>query len=181
MIDITVAEPSNDATLSSLSVDTFVLIPPFDKYTYIYNIELPPGIKYVNIIVTPTNPYATITGGGIVDVSSGYVTSTITVTAKDGTQQNYYINFTVTTAIKKIFEEELKIYYNSATNSISVINGCKIEHVDIYDITGKLLIKKVINNKNDLVNINVSQLNSGIFVVKAYQTDNKFHYIRFIK
>ena len=93
---INLIEPlSDNAYLSDLSYDeggTYVTVPGFDSLTYTYTVELPYGDTIPNV------DYLTSDAGANVDVvSSGNTlpgTTTITVTAADGTVLTYIINWT---------------------------------------------------------------------------------------
>lgn len=107
-VTLTVAPPkSNDATLSSISVNGTPL-PGFQRTTYSYTYELPAGTTDVpNVTATPNKPN---TMHIITDASSLPGTTTITVTAEDGTQQVYTINFTVKTPSSSLTIHYPEIY-----------------------------------------------------------------------
>ncbi len=66
--------------------------------------------------------------------------------------------------------------YPNPSNTYFNINLSKSKEtfsyiIDIYDIYGKIIVKKTINNSSDL-KINISNLSQGIYVCKIYLTDN---------
>lgn len=87
---------NTDASLSDLSVDAGPLDPEFMPGTTAYTCGVPYGTTSVTVSATPTDPNATVTGTGDVDVSSGTAQVTVTVTAEDGTTtMDYVIDITV--------------------------------------------------------------------------------------
>ena len=103
-VTITVTPPmSSDATLKSISIDGTPL-KDFASTTYSYTYELPAGTtKVPPIIATATDSKAKV---DITSASALPGATTITVTAEDGTQQVYTINFTV-----KLPSSDLTIHY----------------------------------------------------------------------
>ena len=59
------------------------------------------------------------------------------------------------------------IFPNPAKNIISISNSDQLQNVEVYDITGKLLIST--SEKN----IEINQIKSGIYIIKCYFTDNQ--------
>jgi DUF1680 family protein len=94
--NFTLTEVSNVATLENISLSSGSLDALFTPSTTTYMATLPEGIKSVTPTVVPTVDGAVVSGVGAVDVSSGSGTSTIVVTALDGTtKQTYTINYKV--------------------------------------------------------------------------------------
>jgi len=83
----------NDATLSSLSVNTGALTPAFDAQTKSYDVVLPYGTTDVPAIAATVNEiHATLVINKALSLPG---TGTIVVTANDGTQMTYTVNFTI--------------------------------------------------------------------------------------
>lgn|GEM_PF-3488580 len=94
--NFTVTKLSSDASLSNISLSTGRLKNSFSSSNYDYQAILTAGTTTVIPTAVTTDPTATVTGNGAVDVSSGTGTSTILVTAQDGaTQLTYTVHYTV--------------------------------------------------------------------------------------
>jgi VCBS repeat-containing protein len=93
-------QPSNDATLASLSLsDGAVLSPAFASGTTGYTAAVDSGVSSVTATAEPTNPDAEVVNSAAdgQDLDVGDNTITITVTAEDGTTTKIY-TITVTRA-----------------------------------------------------------------------------------
>jgi len=82
---------SNDASLQSLTVSNGTMSPVFSSSTFTYNVNVPTGtITVPSLSALSNNSNATT---AIVIASKVPGTTTITVTAEDGTKQVYTLNF----------------------------------------------------------------------------------------
>lgn len=61
-----------------------------------------------------------------------------------------------------VFESDIRIYPNPATDYIKIMSGQTIDNLQLYDVMGKRIL-----NRNVTDQLNVSQLNSGIYVLKV--------------
>lgn len=116
-VELVAFDPNTDATLSDLTVDG-VTVSGFDPNTFDYNVQLPFGTTMVPTVVgTPTQ------GGGSASTSDAPSlpgTSTVTVTAPDGTtMQDYTLNFTVAGALPNV---DPPTPPHAATNVISLFS-----------------------------------------------------------
>lgn len=129
-VTITEAAPmSSDATLSSLTYGG-TSVPNFSANTYVYNIELTNGLKTpptISAVANDSKANVAITQAGSVPGSG-----TVVVTAEDGTQLTYTINYTVpvpqsglTIHVPEIYEaKEIAGGYNTP---LKVDNGREYE------------------------------------------------------
>lgn len=85
---------SNNALLSSLSIDHGVLTPVFDKGINYYTVELESEIDELEICAIAEEESATITGTGKHPVVTGLNRYEVVVTAEDGTINTYIIEAT---------------------------------------------------------------------------------------
>jgi uncharacterized protein (TIGR02145 family) len=88
-----------DADLTELSLHPAVtLYPAFEPGIVSYSAEAPQGTSSVNVTASTRNPYASISGDGEADVSTGSGTVTIVVTSQDGfSTRTYTVDITVST------------------------------------------------------------------------------------
>lgn len=69
------------------------------------------------------------------------------------------------------YVDNLQIAPNPVANNLMLQNASNISKVEIYNLTGALV--KTINSQNAaLINANVQDLTSGMYVVKAFNLDN---------
>ena len=86
------------------------LSPAFRPDVYSYTATVPEGTNSVYVRATASDPGATLTGGGNIDVSSGSATVEINITAEDGiTTQTYTIDITVKSSVG-VMKEKLVVY-----------------------------------------------------------------------
>ncbi len=89
--------PSDNSDLADLSVPGGTLHPTFDTETFIYTVKLPSETMSIIPVVTRAEPGQTLSGDGVVDVTSGEGSSVITVTSEDqSSSKTYTINYIVT-------------------------------------------------------------------------------------
>lgn len=86
---------SSDDSLSSLTIDGYEFDEEFSSTTYEYNVTVAEDTKSVTIDATKNNSYASVSGDGTLDVSSGENTFEIVVTAQNGDTQTYKVNVNV--------------------------------------------------------------------------------------
>lgn len=141
----TISELSDDATLSSLSVDPGALDPAFDPEVISYKVELPEGSTSCTITAVANHPAATIMGDGVFSDVPG--TAVVTVTAEDGSTRDYSINISVAgVANQRIPVEpgfgtiEAAILEANDGDTLVLQNGEFYNQLDPYIINKKLVI-----------------------------------------
>ena len=166
-------EISSDATLSDLSFDVGTLSPAFDPGVTQYTLEVPEGTTTVTASATASNSYATIAGVGDVDVSSGSATADIVVTAEDGSTQTYSVDVTVLTSVLGNKAGTVGIYPNPASERI-YLKGNLHADITVFSSAGRLVASEMNSSS-----VNVSSLESGLYIVKI-RLDEKVWIDRFI-
>ncbi|SDR71048.1 Por secretion system C-terminal sorting domain-containing protein [Formosa sp. Hel1_31_208] len=69
--------------------------------------------------------------------------------------------------------ENISIYPNPAKNNLNILSGAAIQldQATIYDVRGRLVLRQDLSNSGSLNQINISQLNTGVYFIKL-DTDN---------
>ena len=121
--NFTITEISNVATLDNIQLSSGLLDAAFNSATTTYTATVPEGITSVTPAVVASVSGATVTGNGAVDVSSGSGTSTIVVTAMDGTtKKTYTINYKVANLTPGVQQD--KLYPNNfPLSDVTLLDG----------------------------------------------------------
>jgi len=115
---------------------------------------------------------ATITGNTLNTTASGTVI--VTATIKDGTyfDKDYTQDFTIKIEPLGINEptstfSSIIIFPNPTTDELRIIGGSfQIKKIEVFDMVGKLLVSQNLLNSSFHQKIDISNLNSGIYLVK---------------
>ena len=142
--------------LSDLGAPTYVhstnALSAFNKQANMYKIGVAFSQAPVNGTVILRIPY---TGLGNQTLNMELVENTAA--------RNYQLN--VVTGINDIKNSNIKIYPNPTNNIINIegLNKNENNTIQIFDVQGKLVITKTINEKGT---IDLSELNKGVYVIK---------------
>jgi hypothetical protein len=166
---------SDDATLSDLSVDAGTLVPDFAPGTTAYALEVSASTSAINITAVANHDSATVAGDGEFTDIPG--TATITVTAESGATQDYTIEVTIEVGINESMLEKVNFYPNPVSKILNVDVPNTGSRISIYNALGEAVIELVADKKH--VQIDVSELNSGLYFIKLEDsgevTVNKFY------
>lgn len=88
------ASYSDNAYLSSLTIDGYTLNPVFNKDTLEYNLEVENEVEKINIVAKKADSKASLSGSGEKALVEGANKFTIVVTAQKGNTKKYVINVT---------------------------------------------------------------------------------------
>lgn len=162
---------NNDATLKSLDVSGFTLIPTFNKNTTSYNISVNNNITGLNVTAIPNDEKATVKISGNNGWKEGINTVRITVTAEDGSEKVYIVNVNRkpannTTAPSKssnnfleniiVNDGELKPNFDKNNNSYNITVPNDVEALDLKLIAeDKNATVNIIGNNNFKIGMNV--------------------------
>lgn len=152
---------STDATLSDLQVDG-TTVSGFDPSVITYVVQLDAGTtKVPTVTATSTDDSAKVV---ITDAASIPGTTSINVTAEDETtKKTYSISFTLPTSITNVDDSKTQVYPTVFTNSFWVKTEGESNTISVFDVTGKLLIKKT-----DIIGeVEISAAKSGMYVVEV--------------
>jgi len=175
-------EASSDATLSELSVDVGTLDPVFDAATQSYTVLAPEGTTEVVVYATANDAYASISGDGAVDVSSGAGTATIVVTAEDESTLSYTVSITVeeTTSIADLQKMEINAYFDASSDLVRIENATSIKTIRLIDLTGKVLINESVRN-SESIEISTSTLMDGLYIMQMELSGDNYQVLKFVK
>lgn len=68
------------------------------------------------------------------------------------------------------FGNEISVYPNPANERVTIKSGSSIQQLEIYNQIGQL--EKQIITSSNLVNLNVSEFDSGIYFIKVFSHEN---------
>jgi len=75
----------------------------------------------------------------------------------------------IPTGLNEVIDASTEIYPNPANNILTIIShAVEIENINIYNLNGQLVLNKKLNNNT----INVSSLESGIYIVDILSENN---------
>ena len=170
------------STLRSLEVTGADIYYDPDKFTYDVEVST---FDVPEVTYAATNDEADVT---VYEASSvnqrtdptGSRTTSVKVT-NCGQEKTYKIVFTTTaTSIKSALLQKVHIYPNPATNEIFIGSNEPFNEIQVYNVTGLLVLSRNINESNH-VDINVSALSSGIYIVKVFNNKELRDVSRFKK
>jgi hypothetical protein len=148
-----------NASLSAITLSAGA-IDDFSPETFTYSVTLPEGTTTVTPAATGYVQDVTVTGTEAVDVSSGSGTSTIVVTALDGsTTATYTINYTVSTASGLNAAAANTVSY-AVDNGLLTVKGA--DAYTVYSINGLIAAEVKDNTAGKSV-----RLIPGVYVVKT--------------
>jgi len=160
---------SNDATLTSLTLDNGTLSPAFSAEQLNYTVVLPNGtttVPTVSATTTHANATTVITQAANLSGTEAERKATVEVTAEDGTtKSNYTVVISVLTSVNNyMLNDRVKMYPNPATDIINVqIAGTynKTSEIIFYNSLGVELKREVLNSEN--TKIDISSFHFGIY------------------
>lgn len=75
---------------------------------------------------------------------------------------------------------EVSLYYNSVNDLVKISNSNEVEMVEIFTVTGQLLIRVKADN-NESLEIRTKTLPTGLYIVQMKQASNEIQVIKFVK
>lgn len=165
-VQFNVAAAGSDATLSALNYGG-TPVPSFSPAVTTYNIQLPQGTTVVPLLTaTTTDPNASMV---ITDATVLPGTSTVAVTAQDGTTTSTYsVNFTVLVGIEELAGEGISVYPVPTTGIVYVDSDAAFDFV-LRDITGKEM-----KRGNATGYISISECKAGMYLLEISQHNISF-------
>ena len=103
--------------------------------------------------------YTAVAGVVTVNISAGLHTIT-----KGDTTNLYYISLSYITGISNSIVTNVSLYPNPVMNSLFISSDALVQKVEIYSLTGMLILQKVGNSKT----IDMSGLSGGSYLVEVF-------------
>ena len=75
---------------------------------------------------------------------------------------------------------KVSLYYNSTDDLLNISNSNDVEMVEIFSITGQLLINLKADN-NESLEISTNMLPSGLYIVQMKLDSNEIQGVKFVK
>ena len=150
---------------TNLAIDA-AMITATDADDQVYTTETPFGAHY-NMLL----PVGTYT---VSCESSGYETGTVAdVVIIDGenVSQTFYLEpAKILTGLDEVQYSQVSISPNPASNEVKIQSKAEISHLTVINQAGQLVYE--INSNSKILNVNVSEFDSGIYFVKIFTHDN---------
>ncbi len=126
-------------------------------------------------LIAPLSRMNNIDGGEslLFSLSSGNIYK-FTVTAEDGvTKKDYYIQIKAVSdgIASETAENRVFVYPNPAKDELRISNTSQFELLQIFDLTGKVVIRKNITQEE--LSLNVSKLEQGIYIMKLTNNEDE--------
>jgi hypothetical protein len=173
---------NTDATLSALTSDVGgTFSPAFDPAVTTYDLVVPMGSFWANIGGVPNDVYASVSEDVFVDLSMGSGQAVVTVTAEDGSTQNYTVNITVSDV--SVFDEsklKANAFYIPSQGIVRVENAASVEMIRVIDVTGKVRLNANVNSL-ETFDIDASALYDGLYIIQLKSSDSSRQSFKFVK
>lgn len=162
---------SSDATLSDILVNN-VSLTGFDPDVPDYDVVLPAGTTAVPVVAAVAND-----ANAEVDITQATEvtgTATILVTAEDGSEVTYTINFSLDdTSVPSIEVPGFRVYPNPANSNITIDWGGNASeaYVEIINLTGQVLFSNWLESHSET--ISVSNLQQGTYIIRITAGQNR--------
>jgi len=70
-------------------------------------------------------------------------------------------------------DAEIQIYPNPTTDKLTITSKSFLQKIELFDITWKSVLVKPVDGDFNIITINVSQLNKGLYLLKAADSIQK--------
>ena len=171
-VNLKLCGTGTDAALTGITLDGD-MIAGFDAGTLDYVEILEQGTTVVPVVdATASDPEAFVTITQAEDVNG---TATILVEATDcSTAQTYTVEFKIdNTGVDENELGSLFMVHNPATCILSIHNAEEVEWVNIYAISGKLMVSEKLTAGGH-IDIHTDALSHGIYLVQVNHSDGIF-------
>lgn len=170
---VEVTEALNDATdITGFVLDEQISVAEIDDAEHKILVKVADGTDLTNL-----SPDITVSPGASVNPSSGASQDfsdnvSYTVTAENGTdQQEWIVEVAFASGLDDPSMNELKLYPNPVSEKLHIsLSLGKVNKVNLYDVTGKLVLSKKPNLQN--FDLETSMIIEGIYIVEIFTSNN---------
>ncbi|NQU33035.1 MAG: T9SS type A sorting domain-containing protein, partial [Bacteroidetes bacterium] len=166
---------SSDASLSDLQVNA-ATVSGFVAGTMSYDVLLDVGtttVPPVTYTITDAGATAVLTDATDLFGDLAARTTTVVVTAADGTEATYTIVFTVdNTGLDNSMSTKLTLYPVPASNVLNIKGMNGINSIEIINVVGNVV--KRMNVESEMMSIDISNLSSGVYFIRANESTYRF-------
>lgn len=170
--DITIVAENpamSDASLSAITIDGSAL-EGFDSNIFSYTVALNQENPVVPVITaTTTNSGAQV---AITPATTIPGTTTLLVTAVDGTTQTYTVAFKNVFGMSNLSFNKVSIYPNPANNILSLTTGEEMNEatITLRDINGRVIytLTRQKTGKGEIIPMDIHQLNRGVYILTVH-------------
>ena len=152
---------SGDNKLSSMAIADVTLSPAFSRNIYMYTATVANGIESISIDATPNDAKATVTGTGTHSLNTGANKITITVTAENGSTQDYVVMIT-RNDIPSSNDEVSSSLAVWAAGSVLHVKTDNTERIQVINLSGQ-----IVKDESVPTGETTYYLTKGIYVVKT--------------
>jgi len=118
---------------------------------------------------------ATVVDGLVTALADGSPTVTATLVDGDSTYTaTKVINILNQTSVEDISSTNMKLYPNPVQNTLNISNAANVVKVEVLSLTGAVVMDKLNVNSDDVLQVNTSSLNNGMYLIKVHTSDNVY-------
>ncbi|MBW6480577.1 MAG: T9SS type A sorting domain-containing protein [Bacteroidales bacterium] len=161
-------ESMTETDITTFSFAEQIGVADINSTVHTVEIEVADGTDLTNLV-----PTITVSAGATINPLSGVAQDfssdvTYTVTAEDGlTTQDWIVTvFCSTTQVDDINNKEYYRIYPNPANDIFTVEGKNIQSIEITNELGQIILRKEYNDANNQIDVNISNLSSGIYFVR---------------
>jgi hypothetical protein len=163
-----------DNTLSSIVVDKGTLEPAFQKDILSYDLALGANDNILNITATATEATSTVLRDGEKEINAS---TTVYVGCESQIGVDMFYAIKVTKEVSGIddltgYSDEFQVYPNPFSNRITIEASEQINFIEIINLQGKVIENISINNNK--AEIDLSELNKGLYIIRAQTANNTY-------
>lgn len=169
---------STDATLEALSVSVGSLDPVFSSEITAYTVTVADDVTSLDISATPTSDAASVVGDSSITLENAQTVINVIVTAEDKeTSITYVVTIDKIVSNVNTTLNNTLVYFTA--NDLVINSDATINKVEVFDLTGKVVLSKTMNASSTVMN--VDNLQSSAYIVRISSNDNQVESFKLVK